>query len=76
VAEYARRSHVLLGCRTYSRVDLRYADMDGDFFVLEVNTAPGMTDTSLVPKAAIAYGWTFPQLLDRIVKDAADEEFP
>ena len=69
-SEYARRSHVLLGCRTYSRVDLRFADEEGDFFVLEVNTAPGMTDTSLVPKAAKALGWTFPQLLDRIVKDS------
>ena len=69
-SEYARRSHVLLGCRTYSRVDLRFSEEEGDFFVLEVNTAPGMTDTSLVPKAARAQGWTFPQLLDRIVKDS------
>jgi D-alanine-D-alanine ligase len=57
-----------MGCRTYSRVDLRFTDEEGDIFVLEVNTAPGMTDTSLVPKAARAYGWTFPTLLDNIVK--------
>jgi D-alanine-D-alanine ligase len=68
VSEYARRAHVLMGCRTYSRVDLRFTDEEGDIFVLEVNTAPGMTDTSLVPKAAMAYGWTFPNLLDNIVK--------
>ena len=71
VSEYSRRAHALLGCRTYSRVDLRFDDASGDIFTLEVNTAPGMTDTSLVPKAAAAYGWTFPRLLDNIVKDAA-----
>jgi D-alanine-D-alanine ligase len=68
VAEYARRSHVLLGCGTYSRVDFRFGE--GNIFVLEVNTAPGMTDTSLVPKAAATHGWAFPQLLDKIVKDS------
>ena len=40
---------------------------------METNTAPGMTETSLVPKAAAAYGWTFPQLLDNIVRDAIGE---
>ena len=69
-AEYARRAHVLMGCRTYSRVDMRFTDEGSGFFVLEVNTAPGMTDTSLVPKSAKAHGWTFSQLLDKIVKDA------
>ncbi|MCL2684490.1 MAG: D-alanine--D-alanine ligase, partial [Synergistaceae bacterium] len=68
VSEYARRAHITLECGTYSRVDLR-SDDAGDIFVLEVNTAPGMTETSLVPKAGIAFGWTFPQLLDRIVRD-------
>ena len=72
-SEYARRAHVLLGCRTYSRIDLRFTGEDGGIFVLEANTAPGMTETSLVPKAAAAHGWTFPRLLDRIVKDAAGE---
>ncbi|MDR1510557.1 MAG: D-alanine--D-alanine ligase [Synergistaceae bacterium] len=66
VTEYARRSHVLLGCRTYSRIDFRLSD-NGAVYALEVNTAPGMTPTSLVPKAAKAYGWGFPKLLDNIV---------
>lgn len=68
-AEYARRAHEILGCRTYSRVDFRLTD-DGGLFALEVNTAPGMTGTSLVPKAAAAHGWTFSQLLAEIVKDS------
>jgi len=72
VSEYARRAHILLGCRTYSRVDLRFDGTDGGIFIMEANTAPGMTETSLVPKAAAAYGWTFPQLMDNILKDAFD----
>ena len=43
--------HNLLGCRHYSRVDYRLSP-EGSFFCLEVNTLPGLTDTSLVPKAA------------------------
>jgi D-alanine-D-alanine ligase len=69
VAEYARRSHVLLECGTYSRIDFRLSD-DESICALEVNTAPGMTSTSLVPKAAKAYGWKFPRLLDEIVKES------
>jgi D-alanine-D-alanine ligase len=60
-------AHRALGCQVYSRVDLRLDD-EGRPFVLEVNTAPGMTETSLVPKAAQAAGLSFPQLLARIVR--------
>jgi D-alanine-D-alanine ligase len=66
VAEAAVAAHRALGCRIYSRVDLRLSP-EGHPFVLEVNTAPGMTATSLVPKAAAASGWSFAELCDRIV---------
>jgi D-alanine-D-alanine ligase len=69
VAEYARRSHVLLECKTYSRIDFRLSDNDV-ICALEANTAPGMTSTSLVPKAAQAYGWQFPKLLCKIVQES------
>lgn len=69
IAEYARTAHVALNCRTYSRVDFRL-DERGDLYALELNTAPGMTATSLVPKAAAVYGWDFPRLLSEIVKDS------
>jgi D-alanine-D-alanine ligase len=72
VAEYAERSHILLGCRAYSRVDFRFAEESGEIFALEVNTAPGMTETSLVPKAALARGWGFPELLREILKESFD----
>ncbi len=55
-----------LGCRGYGRVDLRLRD-DNRFFCLEVNTLPGLTPTSLVPKAAKAVGISFNELVERIV---------
>jgi D-alanine-D-alanine ligase len=51
-------------------VDLRLSP-EGEPYVLEVNTAPGMTGTSLVPKAARAMGWEFPELLARIAESSA-----
>ena len=58
-----------LRCEDYARVDFRYGD-DDRFYCLEVNTLPGMTDTSLVPKAAKAWGIDFPVLVDRIARMA------
>lgn len=71
VAEVSVKAHRALGCRGYSRVDLRL-DPQGGPFVLEVNTAPGMTSTSLVPKAAAALGWSFPELCGRIVSGSIE----
>lgn len=66
-AQYARRCHLLLGCRGMSRTDMM---VDGDdVVVLEVNTIPGMTPTSLLPEAAAAAGISFPELLDRLIHD-------
>lgn len=61
------RAFRALNCNGYARADFR---MSGEelFYCLEVNTLPGMTSTSLVPKAARAAGIEFPQLLDRICR--------
>ncbi len=67
VQELALRAHRALGCRHYSRVDFRLRE-DGELFCLEVNTIPGMTATSLVPKAAAAVGISFAELVDRLAK--------
>ena len=67
ISAYAAAAHSVLGCRVYSRVDFRMSE-DGELFALEVNTLPGMTATSLVPKAALAYGWSMPELLRKIVE--------
>lgn len=66
VRELARRAHEALGCSGYSRVDFRL-NTDGVPYCLEVNTLPGMTATSLVPKAAAAAGLDFTGLCERII---------
>jgi D-alanine-D-alanine ligase len=63
---YAVMAHEVLGCRGYSRTDLMLKGRD--FFVLETNTIPGMTATSLFPQAAAAGGLPFGQLLDRLIE--------
>jgi D-alanine-D-alanine ligase len=71
VRELAERVHVLLGCRDVSRVDM-VVDADDTPWVLEVNTSPGMTETSLLPMAAEAVGMDFTALTDRLVRAALD----
>jgi len=65
--ELALRTHALLGCRGFSRVDLML-DGDGGLFVLEANPIPGLTDTSLLPQAAEAGGVGFDELVGRILE--------
>ena len=62
--ELALRSHRALGCRDYSRVDMRVEKKD--VYVLEVNTIPGMSKLSLVPEAARAAGIDFGELVGRL----------
>jgi D-alanine-D-alanine ligase len=68
------RAHQVLGCRGVSRVDLRYDDTAGEpgtFFLLEVNTQPGMTPTSLVPEIAADNGIDYDALVAWMVEEAA-----
>ena len=60
-----------LGVEVYGRVDVMLR-ADGEPFVLEVNTIPGMTSSSLLPKAARAVGIEFPQLIERIIALSLD----
>ncbi|MDY7228499.1 D-alanine--D-alanine ligase [Hyalangium rubrum] len=62
-----------LGCRGYGRVDLMCSDEENDF-VLEVNTLPGLTPMSLLPKIAAQRGISFPQLVERILEQATRDE--
>lgn len=61
----------VLGCRTWGRVDIMQ-DRSGDFWLLEVNTVPGMTDHSLVPMSARAAGISFEELVVRILTDTLE----
>lgn len=65
VQEAALAAHRALGIEVYSRVDVLLDDQ-GHPFVLEANTIPGMTETSLLPKSAAAAGISFPELCQRI----------
>jgi D-alanine-D-alanine ligase len=66
---FARLAHERLGCRDFSRVDLMLSDR-GDLFVLEVNTIPGLTPNSLLPKAARAAGLSMTDVCVRMVEMA------
>jgi D-alanine-D-alanine ligase len=68
IMEYAQRAHETLGCRGVSRADFR---LDGDkAYLLEINTQPGMTPTSLVPEQAAYAGITFKELIKWMVDNA------
>ena len=67
---YALQAHDALGCRSVSRVDFR-VNPEGELFVLEVNTIPGMTSTSLLPQAAGKAGINFNELCVKIIELAA-----
>jgi len=68
--EIARRAHEVIGCRDLSRLDF-IVDRQNKPFLLEINTMPGFTPTSLLPDAANHGGITLPQLVDRLVQRAA-----
>jgi len=70
--EISLTAHRALHCRGYSRTDMIVRD--GDIYVLETNTIPGMTATSLFPQAARAAGLEFPQLLDRLIELALEKD--
>ncbi|HUK60872.1 MAG TPA: D-alanine--D-alanine ligase [Stellaceae bacterium] len=72
--DIGRRAHQALGCRGVSRSDLRYDDTHGEpgrMVLLEVNTQPGMTPTSLVPEIARHAGLSFAELVRWMVENAA-----
>lgn len=72
VMELALRAHLALGCRGLSRADFRYDDTKGEgvFYLLEVNTQPGMTALSLSPEIAAHAGIDFKELVRLLVEDA------
>ena len=69
VMNIALKAHKVLKCRGVTRSDFRFNN--GKFYLLEINTQPGMTNLSLVPEIALHYGMNFFSLLDWIIKDAS-----
>ncbi|MEL7012156.1 MAG: D-alanine--D-alanine ligase [Pseudomonadota bacterium] len=71
--DYALTAHQILGCRGLSRTDFRWDEARGldGLVLLETNTQPGMTPTSLSPEQAAAVGMSFPELCRWLVEDAS-----
>lgn len=69
ISELAVKTYKTIGCRGFARVDF-IIDENQQPFVLEINTIPGMTETSLLPDAARAIGIEFPQLVEKIINFA------
>ena len=69
--ELGLKAHKILKCRGISRSDFILDRDTGNFFILEINTQPGMTPTSLVPEIAKYHGISFDSLIDWIIKDAS-----
>ena len=71
--DYALRAHQVLGCRGISRTDFRWDEARGlaGLILLETNTQPGMTPTSLAPEQAAQIGISFPEFCAWIVEDAS-----
>jgi D-alanine-D-alanine ligase len=74
VQELSLKAHRALGCRGVSRSDFRFDDSPGgtgELVILEVNTQPGMTETSLVPEIAAYAGFSFGGLVRWMVEEAS-----
>jgi D-alanine-D-alanine ligase len=71
ISELAKRTYEVLGCEGAARVDFRITPR-GRPYVLEINTAPGMTETSLLPLAAAQAGMTYDDLVEQILQSALD----
>ncbi len=74
VQQLSLKAHVALGCRGVSRSDFRFDDTpqgNGELVILEVNTQPGMTETSLVPEIAAYAGFSFGELVRWMVEEAS-----
>jgi D-alanine-D-alanine ligase len=69
----ALKAHNILGCFGFSRVDIMMDDKNR-LYILEVNTIPGLTSTSLLPKAAKYAGIDFDQLCLRLLNSAYEKE--
>ena len=67
VKEEAKIAHISLGCKVFSRVDIRLSK-ENKPYILEVNTVPGMTETSLIPKSAAAAGMSFSKFLCSVIE--------
>ena len=69
VLNLAKRAHLALGCKGVTRADFKF--INNKFYILEINTQPGMTNLSLVPEIANYCGINFPDLVEKILLNAS-----
>ena len=69
IINIAYRAHKLIGCKGVTRSDFKF--YKNKFYLLEINTQPGMTSLSLVPEIAEHKGIKFPDLVEWMIKDAS-----
>ena len=74
VLNWAKLAHQLLGCSGISRSDFRFNDTENSIYMLEINTQPGMTRTSLSPEQAKYCGITLTELVDKLISKAKFEK--
>ena len=72
IMDISLKAHNLIGCRGVTRSDFKY--FKGKFYLLEINTQPGMTNLSLVPEIAAYHGISFINLIKLILKDASSKK--
>jgi D-alanine-D-alanine ligase len=75
VSRLACRAYMACGCRDFARVDMMWDDLKKESYILEINTIPGFTETSLLPMAAREAGISFPDLCLQITALAAKRKF-
>ena len=69
ILDISHKAHHLIGCKGVTRADFKF--YNGRFYLLEINTQPGMTKLSLVPEIAAYKGIKFIELIEWILKDAS-----
>ena len=72
VMDIALKAHKIIGCRGVTRSDFKF--LNGNFYLLELNTQPGMTKLSLVPEIALYRGISFLKLIEWMLKDASKKK--
>lgn len=70
VAELVKKAYDVVGCKGWSRIDVM-EDANGKFNLVEVNTCPGMTSHSIFPKSAATVGYSFAQLVEKVLELSA-----
>ena len=70
---WALRTHKILGCKGISRSDFRYDDINEKLYMLEINTQPGMTETSLSPEQALFCNISLKNMVRIIIEEASYE---